>query len=95
LFPDGESALKLAASQAATAGTAWFTKRYLNIELLKDVQMRGVISGLSQRRAPLSPNQMCEKLWTLPLRVRWAVQCLEKSYFRRLKSLQARPIPDS
>jgi hypothetical protein len=28
-------------------GTAWSTKRHLNIELLKDQQMRG---------APLSPN---------------------------------------
>ena len=28
--------------------------------------MRGAIARVSQRRAPLSPNQMCEKLWTLP-----------------------------
>jgi hypothetical protein len=27
------------------AGTAWSTKRYLNIELLKDQQMRGVITA--------------------------------------------------
>jgi hypothetical protein len=26
------------------AGTAWSTKRYLNIELLKDQQMRGAIT---------------------------------------------------
>jgi hypothetical protein len=27
------------------AGTAWSTKRYLNIELLKDQQMRGAITA--------------------------------------------------
>jgi hypothetical protein len=36
----------------------------LNIELLKDQQR--CHHRLSQCRAPLSPNQMCEKLWTLP-----------------------------
>jgi hypothetical protein len=36
-------------------------------ELMKDQQMRGAITGLSQLRAPLSPNRMCEKLWTLPV----------------------------
>jgi transposase-like protein len=35
-FPDGQSHI---------AGTAWSTKRYLNIELLKDQQMRGVITA--------------------------------------------------
>jgi transposase-like protein len=43
-FPDGQSALKLAAARLRhIAGTAWSTKRYLNIELLKDQQMRGAI----------------------------------------------------
>jgi hypothetical protein len=33
------------------AGTAWSTKRYFNIGLLKDQQMRGAITArLSQRR---------------------------------------------
>jgi putative transposase len=41
-FPDGQSALNLAAD---IAGTAWSTKRYLNIELLKDQQMRGAITA--------------------------------------------------
>jgi hypothetical protein len=27
------------------AGTAWSTKRYLNVELLKDQQMRGAITA--------------------------------------------------
>jgi hypothetical protein len=36
------------------AGTAWSSKRYLNIELLKDQQMRGAHYRLSQRQAPLS-----------------------------------------
>jgi len=36
-FPDGPSALNLAAARLRhIAGTAWSTKRYLNIELLKD-----------------------------------------------------------
>jgi putative transposase len=36
-FPDGQSALNLAAARLRyIAGTAWSTKRYLNIELLKD-----------------------------------------------------------
>ena len=43
-FPDGQSALNLAAARLRhIAGTAWSTKRYLNIELLKDQQMRGAI----------------------------------------------------
>jgi putative transposase len=45
-FPDGQSALNLAAARLRRiAGTAWSTKRYLNIELLKDQQMRGAISA--------------------------------------------------
>ena len=36
-FPDGQSALNLAAARLRhIAGSAWSTKRYLNIELLKD-----------------------------------------------------------
>ena len=43
-FPDGQSALNLAAARLRhIAGTAWLTKRYLNIELLKDQQMRGAV----------------------------------------------------
>src|SRR4029077_16659859 len=45
-FPDGQSALNLAAARLRRiAGTAWATKRYLNIELLKDQQMRGAITA--------------------------------------------------
>jgi putative transposase len=44
-FPDGQSALNLAAARLRhIAGTAWSTKRYLSIELLKDQQMRGAIT---------------------------------------------------
>jgi putative transposase len=44
-FPDGQSALNLAAARLRhIAGTAWSTKRYLNIELLKD-QMRAAITA--------------------------------------------------
>ena len=43
-FPDGQSALNPAAARLRhIAGTAWSTKRYLNIKLLKDQQMRGAI----------------------------------------------------
>ena len=43
-FPDGQSALNLAAARPHhIAGTAWSTKRYLNIQLLKDQQMRDAI----------------------------------------------------
>ena len=42
---DTTSALNLAAARLRhIAGTAWSTKRYLNIELLKD-QMRGAITA--------------------------------------------------
>jgi len=45
-FPDGQSALNLAGARLRyIAGTAWSTKRYLNIELLKDQQMRGAITA--------------------------------------------------
>jgi transposase-like protein len=45
-FPDGESALNLAAARLRhIAGTAWSSKRYLNIELLKDQQMRGATTA--------------------------------------------------
>ena len=44
-FPDGQSALNLAAARLRhIAGTAWSTKSYLNIELLKD-QMKGAITA--------------------------------------------------
>ena len=39
-FPDGQSALNLAAARLRyIAGSEWSTKRYLNMELLKDQQM--------------------------------------------------------
>ena len=45
-FPDGQSALNLAATMLRhIADTAWSTKRYLNIELLNDQQMRGAITA--------------------------------------------------
>jgi hypothetical protein len=40
-------------------------RRYLNIELLKDHQMRGAITA-SASAGRRSANQMCEKCWTLP-----------------------------
>ena len=45
-FPDGQSALNLAAARLRyIAGTAWSSKRYLSIELLKDQQMRGATTA--------------------------------------------------
>jgi transposase-like protein len=45
-FPDGQSALNLAAARLRhIAGTAWSTKRYLNIELLKEQDIRGTITA--------------------------------------------------
>jgi hypothetical protein len=45
-FPGGQSALNLGAARLRhIAGTAWSTKRYLNIELLKEQNMRGAITA--------------------------------------------------
>src|SRR5262249_49586459 len=67
-FPDGQSALNLAAARLRhIAGTAWSTKRYLNIDLLKDQQMRGAITARA-RGGCRSADRKCERLWTLPLR---------------------------
>jgi transposase-like protein len=45
-FPDGQSCLNLAAARLRyIACAAWSTKRYLNIELLKDQEMRGAITA--------------------------------------------------
>jgi transposase-like protein len=45
-FPDGQSALNLAAARLRhIAGTNWSTKRYLNIELLKEQNMRGAVTA--------------------------------------------------
>ena len=39
-FPDGQSALNLAAARLRhVAGTEWSSKRFLNMNLLKDQQM--------------------------------------------------------
>jgi putative transposase len=45
-FPDGQSALNLAAARLRhIAGSTWSSKRYLNIEALKDQQMRDAITA--------------------------------------------------
>ncbi len=39
-FPDGKSALMLAAARLRhVAGTVWSTKKYLNMDLLKDLEL--------------------------------------------------------
>jgi hypothetical protein len=46
VVPDGQSAVNLAVARLRhIAGTAWSIKRYLNIALLKDRQMRGAITA--------------------------------------------------
>jgi Transposase, Mutator family len=73
-FPDGQSAPNLAAKLRHIAGTAWSSKHYLNIELLKDQQMRGAITARDGRGAA-QLRSMCEKHWTLPnLRLRYRPQ---------------------
>jgi transposase-like protein len=57
-FPDGQSCLNLAAARLRyIAGTAWSAKCYMN--------MRPLISRKSRKPKP-SPDQMCERFWTLP-----------------------------
>ena len=47
-FPDRQSALKLAAARLRhVAGTAWSTKRYLNIELLSDDRPHSRVGWMS------------------------------------------------
>ncbi|MGE0849244.1 MAG: hypothetical protein AB7O44_06415 [Hyphomicrobiaceae bacterium] len=42
-FPDRQSALNLAAARLRyIAGSEWSTKRYLNMDLLKDQQMSAI-----------------------------------------------------
>jgi len=62
-FPDGQSALNLAAARLRhISGTAWSTKRYLNIELLKDQQMR---ASVGRRSAQTKVRKILDS--TLPL----------------------------
>jgi hypothetical protein len=42
---DSSATLSGRASAAALAGTAWSTKRYLNVELLKEQNIRGAITA--------------------------------------------------
>jgi putative transposase len=65
-FPDGQSALNLAAARLRhIAGTAWSTKRYLNIELLKDQQMMNVFHSACPTQ---QASSRCWMVWgaTLP-----------------------------
>jgi hypothetical protein len=78
-FRDGQSALNLAAARLRhIAGTAWSSKRYLNIGLLKDQQMRGAItasatdgyrSAQTKVRKILDTTKLFDLAWP---RVGWA-----------------------
>ena len=57
-FPDGQSALNLAAARLRhIAGTAWSTKRYLNIETAEGQADERCHHRVSQGRAPLSETE--------------------------------------
>jgi transposase-like protein len=65
--PPGWLALSRTANRLSTWPTAWSTKRYLNVELLKDQQMRRSHHGLSQSRAPPAQIKVQKNLdTTLP-----------------------------
>ena len=54
-FPDGQSALNLAAARLRhVAGSEWSSKRYLNMDLLKDQQMTTATTSQSGPGANLS-----------------------------------------
>jgi hypothetical protein len=56
-FADGQSALNLAAARLRhIAGTAWSTKRYLNIELLKDRWGAGNADYIPAELVALAPD---------------------------------------
>jgi hypothetical protein len=67
------------------AGTAWSTQRYLNIELLKDQQMRGAITATVWRRQPKSK---CERFLTRPFVDTLGSTAIWRDYFA-VKSLAA------
>ena len=59
-FPDGNSAINLAAARLRhIAGTRWSTKRYLNMELLRQ---RNALIAYPKR----ATDSKCERFWTLP-----------------------------
>jgi len=69
VFPDGNSALNLAAARLRhSAGTRWSTKRYLNMELLRQ---RNAMIALPEQ----ATDQKCERFWTLPMMRRSARGC--------------------
>jgi putative transposase len=60
-FPDGQSALNLAAARLRyIAGSEWSTKRYLNMELLKDQQMSASPAEPGPAAAQPEPEK-CER----------------------------------
>jgi hypothetical protein len=64
--PDGQSALNLATARPRhIVGTA-FDQTLSEHRAAEGPADERCYHRLSQCRAPLSPNQMCEKLWTLP-----------------------------
>jgi putative transposase len=66
-FPDGQSALNLAAARLRhIAGTAWSTKRYLNIEMLKDQQMSGAAQPKPNVRKTLDTTKQGQEPSTAP-----------------------------
>ena len=83
-FPDGQSCLNLAAARLRyIAGSAWSTKRYMNTRPLYQAEV--VQTGVS-------PDQMCERICTLPVRLHLQVCNLWIS--ERFQQLIRRNIPN-
>ena len=52
------------------AGTQWGTKRYLKMDLLRDLDATRDLRGMRPDRT--TAKQMCERFWTLP----WGLEAL-------------------
>ena len=69
-FPDGQSALQPCRGQAAPHRRHRLVDQALSEHRAAEgAEHERCHHRVSQFRAPLSPNQMCEKLWTLPTAV--------------------------
>ena len=65
-IPDEQSAHNRCRQATAYSRTDWSAKRYLNIELLNDQQMRGAINASTTTGRHSAQIKMCGKLRTHP-----------------------------
>jgi hypothetical protein len=69
-FPDGQSALNLAAARLRhIAGNRMVGQEIFEHRAAEGPADERCHHRLSQDWEPLSPNRMCEKLWTLPFQL--------------------------